>query len=294
MLVLRFFLPLVCGLLLSSFAEATEAEKNTRKSPSKEQQRTFLVHICGLIEKEATARSMPAGFLARLLWQESRFNPQAISPKGASGIAQFMPATALERGLKNPFDPVQAIPASADFLTELQARFGNWGLAAAAYNAGPNRVDAWRKKTSGLPVETRNFVSNITGFSVDDWNGTPAPTANFSLKNGVSFLKACSDFPIRVRPPVAIAKVAWQPWGVHLIAHWDRSKALSIYRQIQREQHKILKNVKPMVLVMRRHSFGTRPRYAVRVGKPSEAEAAGLCQRLRRSGGACLVYKTPR
>src|SRR5205814_6611619 len=64
----------------------------------------------------------------------------AVSPKGAEGIAQFMPGTAAERGLANPFDPEQAIPHAARFLAELKRRFGNLGMAAAAYNAGPARV----------------------------------------------------------------------------------------------------------------------------------------------------------
>ena len=68
----------------------------------------------------------------RLIWRESRFNPSAVSPKGAQGIAQFMPGTAGERGLLDPLNPVQALPKSAEFLAELRSQFGNLGLAAAA------------------------------------------------------------------------------------------------------------------------------------------------------------------
>src|SRR5205823_6421858 len=79
---------------------------------------------------------------------ESRFQPAAVGPvtrsgARAQGIAQFMPGTAAERRLLDPFDPVQALPKSAEFLRELRDQFGNLGLAAAAYNAGPRRVQDW-------------------------------------------------------------------------------------------------------------------------------------------------------
>jgi hypothetical protein len=95
---------------------------------------------CALIKQESTARSLPAFFLAKLIWKESAFNPGAVSPKGAKGIAQFMPSTAFERGLADPFDIKQAIPHSAAYLRDLHNQFGSLGLAAAAYNAGPRRV----------------------------------------------------------------------------------------------------------------------------------------------------------
>src|SRR5882724_9509279 len=95
--------------------------------------------LCTLIETAATENNLPVGFFTRLIWKESRFRSEAVSPKGAQGIAQFMPGTAEERGLEDPFDTATAIPASAHFLAELSQRFGNLGLAAAAYNAGPER-----------------------------------------------------------------------------------------------------------------------------------------------------------
>ena len=69
----------------------------------------------------------------------------------------------------DPFDPVQALPKSAEFLNELRGQFGNLGLAAAAYNAGPKRVQDWLAGTGAMPQETRNYVLAITGTSVEDW-----------------------------------------------------------------------------------------------------------------------------
>ena len=98
--------------------------------------------ICRAVEEDAAANGLPVEFFARVIWQESRFNAQAVSPKGARGIAQFMPQTADWRGLANPFDPIEALKNSASYLHELREKFGNLGLAAAGYNAGPGRVSA--------------------------------------------------------------------------------------------------------------------------------------------------------
>ena len=107
----------------------------------------------------------------RLIWQESRFRVSAVSPAGAQGIAQFMPATAAERKLKDPFNPRQALWAAAGLLSSLKRRFGNLGLAAAAYNAGPKRVTDWLGDKRRLPEETRDYVKAITGRPASSWAG---------------------------------------------------------------------------------------------------------------------------
>jgi soluble lytic murein transglycosylase-like protein len=121
------------------------------------------------IERSAVINGLPVEFLMRLLRQESGLNHKAISRAGAQGVAQFMPGTASERGLTDPFNPFEAIPKSAELLKEYRVRFGNLGFAAAAYNAGQQRVRDWLSGRSTLPKETREYVSTITGRSVDDW-----------------------------------------------------------------------------------------------------------------------------
>src|SRR3954468_11142401 len=130
--------------------------------------------ICLMIESAAKSQDLPLEFFARVIWQESRFQSNAIGPmtrrgQRAQGIAQFMPGTANERRLLDPFDPVQALPKSAEFLSELRSEFGNLGLAAAAYNAGPRRVREWLDGSGYMPEQTRSYVAAITGSSVDDW-----------------------------------------------------------------------------------------------------------------------------
>ena len=130
-------------------------------------------------QQHLSARRLPPGpcagssglvFLTRLIWQESNFRSNVSSPAGAQGVAQFMPGTAGERGLVDPFDPEAAIPKNASLLTELRQRFGNLGLAAAAYNAGPARVAKWLAEGGELPLETQNYVSTITRHPIDEWS----------------------------------------------------------------------------------------------------------------------------
>lgn len=118
----------------------------------------FAQDTCRVIDEEATRHNLPPSFFTRLIWRESLFSPSAVSSKGAQGIAQFMPGTAAERGLVEPFEPASALVASARYLADLRKRFGSLGLAAAAYNAGVTRVNAWLEGDGGLPLETQNYV----------------------------------------------------------------------------------------------------------------------------------------
>jgi hypothetical protein len=125
--------------------------------------------FCEALREAAEASGIPVPFFARLLWQESRFRSNEVSHAGAQGVAQFMPQTAAEVGLDDPFDPMKALPASARFLSKLRDDFGNLGLAAAAYNAGPGRIQKWLARESELPRETRDYVRIITGTKAEDW-----------------------------------------------------------------------------------------------------------------------------
>ena len=125
--------------------------------------------FCHALRQAAESSGIPVPFFARLIWQESRFKSDEVSHAGAQGVAQFMPGTAAEVGLDDPFDPMKALPASAKFLRKLRDDFGNLGLAAAAYNAGPGRIQKWLARQSELPRETRDYVRIITGTKAEDW-----------------------------------------------------------------------------------------------------------------------------
>jgi hypothetical protein len=149
-------------------------------SPSREPNTAMpisLGDLCNALFTSAQDNHLPVAFFANLIWQESGLQKDIVSRKGAMGIAQFMPQTAVENGLGDPFDPLQSISASARLLRELRDQFGNLGFAAAAYNAGPRRVSDWLERRGRLPRETVNYVLNVTGRSVEQWQKTPPEDA---------------------------------------------------------------------------------------------------------------------
>jgi len=152
--------------------ETKKPETGTPAPESKPVVYRPIAEVCDAVKQSAKSNNLPVIFLIRLLHQESGFRPDVVSHAGAQGVAQFMPETASHMGLENPFDPLQAIPASARLLRNLFAQFGNIGLAAAAYNAGPRRVQDWlasKNRKAKLPEETQRYVRAITGKPVENW-----------------------------------------------------------------------------------------------------------------------------
>ena len=113
----------------------------------------------GAVLGAASRWNVSAALLAAQLMAESGFDPDAVSPAGAQGIAQFMPGTAAAYGLRDPFDPEAAIGAQARLMSELLRRLGSVELALAAYNAGPAVVEECRC-VPPYP-ETRAYVARI-------------------------------------------------------------------------------------------------------------------------------------
>lgn len=244
--------------------------------------------VCTLIEESAFRQDLPAAFLARLLWLESRFDLRAVSPKGALGVAQFMPATAKRRGLDDPFDPHLAIPAAAAYLADLRSRFGNLGLAAAAYNGGEERVEDWLVGRGGLPSETLAYVHSIT-FRPAGWFREPAREVEARpLDAALPFAEACRRLPVMKTRAVLFEGATWKPWGVQVAGNVRRSAALARFARVQSRLGRIIGEREPMVL---RERLAGRPIWAVRLGADSRPEADALCAKLRAAGGACVVMR---
>jgi hypothetical protein len=156
-----------------------------------------VAQICDALVTAAAAHDLPPTFFIRLIWRESRFNPYAVSRAGAQGVAQFMPKVAAEFGLSNPFDPAEALPRSAKFLSNLYQQFGNLGLAAAAYNAGARRVQDWLAKRGSLPKETRDYVVAITGHPAERWRNAKLEEAALDVPARVP----CKHEAVTIRVP---------------------------------------------------------------------------------------------
>ena len=225
--------------------------------------------ICRALEQDAAENDLPVEFFARVIWQESRFNaPQ--------GIAQF----------------IEALKNSARYLRDLKTRFGNLGLAAAAYNAGPGRVNAWLTSHGPLAAETRNYVAIITGWTADEWaSANPPKTSETTIPKGVP----CTRLANLILPKDKARMAAYVPrWGMQLTAAWSESEAWAKYRLIQKQYASLIGDREPMVVRSRGIGLGFAIRYNIRIADDDRAHLEKLCQKLLAAGGACVVLENDR
>lgn len=247
------------------------------------------VAICHLIEASARDEPLPVIFLTRLIWQESSFRPSVESPAGAQGIAQFMPATAAGRGLSDPFDPAQAIPAAAGLLAGLATRFGNLGLAAAAYNAGPARGPAWLEGKGRLPAETQSYVLAITGRPAPDWRAMAPQLAAAGTPDHACLAETAA---IRARNPRGLIKATIPgSWAVQLAGSFDKARALAAYARARHSYAALLDGLEPVVIGGVFRPMGFKTYYRVRAAVASRAAASTLCGNIIKLGGGCAALR---
>jgi hypothetical protein len=248
---------------------------------------------CQALVDAAAAHNVPLDFFARLIKQESNFNPNSVSHKGAQGIAQFMPGTARWRGLTDPFEPQQALQASARWLAELRLQFGNLGLAAAAYNAGPRRVLEWLGGRGNMPAETRAYVRIITGRSVEEWAHVNVDELANSPKQ-LACDQLAGGMPVQSGITVTIRdRTVGGPWGLQLIGSWSESQALSDYRSLQKRFQSVLGDRHPMIIKGRMMGGGSATWYLIRIAE-STREPNSSARGWRRSAAAALYFETDR
>jgi soluble lytic murein transglycosylase-like protein len=275
-----------CALALLAAANAARAGSEAPKKPAN----NGIDRICALIATQADVHALPRDFLARLIWKESRFDADAVSPAGAEGIAQFMPGTAKLRGLGDSFDIGQAIPASAAYLADLRSAYGNLGLAAAAYNAGENRVSRWLASGGFLPIETEDYVLDILGEPVDNFTDRSHRATIQALEPGKGFDRACRDLPVVLRTTVPMSSINVKPWGIQVAGNFRRSAAIRHWQRVRDRFPKLLAGYDPVVSRVRT-PIGRRGIYAVRIGADDRKTADGICAKLQSVGGACVVMR---
>lgn len=258
--------------------------------PVRAQEESLREALCRLVETAAADEKLPIGFFTRLIFKESAFRPHVVSPKGAQGVAQFMPDTAAQQGLADPFDPEQAIPASAKLLSQLRARFGNLGLAAAAYNGGPMRVENFRQGRGDLATETQDYVAAITGAAAEDWRAGKSDD-DLSAEHEAKCVTLVAQLG-RGAGGRSLASAALAPWGVQLAGNFSRSLALSAYARAALRLRNVIGERAPMIIGTRLRFRGARPFYRVRVPAQTRQAADDLCSRIRARGGACIVLKS--
>ena len=280
---LKVEIGLICGLSLL----ALEAHAATQSRAE------FATKICIAAEQEAKANDIDPAFFARLLWRESLFDPNVVSYKGAQGIAQFMPETAKRVGLDDPFEPMSAVKASAAFLSDLRNQFGNLGLAAAAYNAGEQRVLNWQSGKGNMPLETQDYVAFVTGKDVAEWKVSTASFPIPAIGKGGAFLDDCTSLAsrkIKLSEP-GIASAPRKPWGALIAANFSERMALSMYQRLKLRFPKLIAERQPMVTRKKNLSRGSRRFVFVMLGETTEQNAKATCQALNAAGAPCVVRK---
>lgn len=240
--------------------------------------------ICGWIEAAAEAHDLPKPFFARLIWKESRFDIRALSPVGAQGVAQFMPGTAELRGLEDPYDPRQAIPASAAFLADLRRAFGNFGLAAAAYNGGPDRVARWLRNRARLAAETEDYVQTITGRPAYWFRRKGREVEGRPLAAGKSFAQACREMRV-----IETRAVPRPPWGVVVAGGRNHRAARIAFERARRQAPQQIDASR--VVILRRARRLTGPPYFAVLGAESRGEAQKICLKIRSAGSHCKITR---
>jgi hypothetical protein len=263
-------------------APSVEATQSQPAAPSNGA--PSVASICDVLAAAAAENDLPVDFFARLIWQESRFDPTAVSRAGAQGVAQFMPATAASRGLADPFNPLEAIAHSAKLLRDLRREFGNLGLAAAAYNAGPGRVRDWLAGRRGLPRETDAYVRLITGQSPEQWARVKAAPAETHSPPTLP----CPQIAGLVARAPALKPL--DPWAVQLVGSSSDATALAAYGRLQTRYASILAGREARVLHHGR-ARGSMGWARLHVGAESRASADKLCSELRATGATCTVQR---
>ncbi len=251
----------------------------------------FVPDTCHVIERVASRHALDPHFFARLVWKESLFDPGAVSHAGALGIAQFIPETAKRRGLKDPFNPAQALVASGAYLADLKAELGNLGLAAAAYNAGEGRVAGFIAKERELPPETRNYVYAITGHSGRVWRDAPPEKVTLALEAGLEFRAACEA---RVGSRLMREFVRPEPkslWDVILAVVSKQDEVEVFYRLFERKMANLMGSKKLLVKSFQAPVVREERRFAAQIGGPSRIEIEGFCAKIRAEGGSCVVLR---
>jgi Transglycosylase SLT domain len=248
--------------------------------------------VCRTLEEAAAENVLPVEFFAHVIWQESRFNARAVSPKGAAGIAQFMPQTASWHGLTDPFNPIEALRHSARYLRELRDKFGNLGLAAAAYNAGPGRVSAWLTSHRPLPSETRNYVATITGRTADEWSSpSPPKDAEASAPRAIPCTQLANLILTPKQEEAQHIEAHIPRWGIWVAAHLTESKAWAMFREREKWFAPLIGGRVPVVLHRQLPGMGMAKRYIIAIGDDSRGPLDSLCAKLTASDFPCDVMR---
>ncbi|MFK7940666.1 MAG: lytic transglycosylase domain-containing protein, partial [Roseovarius sp.] len=252
----------------------------------------FVYDTCNAIKVFTERHGLNTDFFARLIWQESRFDPHARSPVGAEGIAQFMPYTAKRRGLYDSYNPAEALEHSAQYLSEMAEKYGSVGLAAIGYNGGERRAEGVINDTAGLMQETIDYVRIITGVPYQNWVEDPAPAPDLRLSKTLPFGAACRDLAQNRRmTKLKPVKPAIQKWGIQVAFGVSKASARKKFKDQTRSCKSLIKGQKPDLVFEKSRASPKGGYYMVRLGRDRRDTAWRDCSKMKRAGCRCAVYK---
>jgi len=203
-----------------------------------------------------------------------------------------MPSTARLRGLGNAFRPADALAYSAEYVRFLTDKFGNLGLAAAAYNSGEGRVTRWLSNGGFLPAETRNYVRTVTGASVEAWRDNLVVEVDYALNSATPFQEACVAMAEASPTPILTAVQGnWKPWGVLIAQHFSASVATTQFNRASERFASLFEGEQLLMLTVQNPSFGRTPRHSAMLGRDNRDQAEDFCDALRKVGGGCIVVR---
>lgn len=290
---MRFVFALLLLLPTAARAEPPDRQCSTPKWGHVQCIRSahFAYDTCTAIDIFARRHGLNRDFFARLIWQESRFDPNATSHANAQGIAQFIPSTAKLRGLGNAYNPAEALDHSAQYLAEMVGKYGNEGMAAIGYNGGEARAEGFLIG-KGLAPETVNYVPIITGLAADAWRDGRPKTLDLRLSSEKPFLAACLDMAKgRKYTKFAAPKPALKPWGVQLAFGPNRSVARASFKRRTAACRSTVNGEQLDLVYKRAGGNGRKGYYMARISRNSRKGADDLCRRLARAGCTCRVYR---
>ncbi len=252
----------------------------------------FVFDTCQALEIFATDNSLDPGFFARLIWQESRFDPHALSPARARGIAQFIDSTAALRGLSDSYNPALALEHSAHYLGEMTRRYGNQGLAAVGYNGGERRAEGLIAGTGGLARETIDYVRIITGLTAETWRDAPPRAHDFRLQKELPFRQACHDLARNRRltdfpQPEPVLK----PWGVQIAFGISQTAARNKISALGPSCQIAIKDETVDYVYEKSRASPKGGYYMARIGRDAQKAAWQYCSSLKARGCICAVYR---
>ena len=253
----------------------------------------FVYDTCNAIKVFSERHGLDSGFFARLIWQESRFDQNALSHANARGIAQFIPSTAALRGLKDPYNPADALEHSAQYLAEMTQKYGNEGLAAIGYNGGERRAEGFLDG-KGLAPETVAYVPIITGLDAEQWRDAPPKTPDFRLSKTQPFLPACYEMArnrrvtaLKVTPPAPVIK----PWGVQVSFGTSKDRARDKANAQTASCRSAVKGRRLDFLFKKNRVSRRKGFYFGQYGSNTRTDAQRLCDSMRATGCTCLVVQ---